>query len=542
MKKAPVSLVALFLVILTVSTFPLEVGIPRALPQEGGRRQEGQTKRKPKQNKGGQQRPRRQPQKTRKQKEPLAPGLEASLLKRLKFRPGVTLGNPVQSDCITRCHIDYPFAEVTPFSHAVHSPENGFECNLCHNEDPLPLRTHGRMDLPEGDCTRCHHDTARFPDCKMCHQPVFGKTEVRGMAFDHAKHSASLAIASCAICHTDMDKPAKERVPPDCRVCHHVKNSPVTCQRCHESALSSGLSDRFDGFDHGRHASSEHLRGGCQACHTPKLDFNSPDKMDCVSCHHPSDPASAPKCTVCHDPVDVQVETSREGLPFFHGKHVQAGFECLECHDRTTAHTSPIAKNNCVRCHHQEKEGCRRCHTRKLYFAKSFGNIPGGDTVTFIHASHESDDNCGVCHIPDPEMGEAMQGLSCAACHHHSGNEPACGTCHGHVEALRAGRLPSGGQGSPEVMYGIVTCGMCHLFDPSVVSGITDGSRSCTTCHPTEYHRLYLDRRSALERVLMKRGTEMELMTPERILGLGIHNFPLFMDHLQKRAVTKVKR
>jgi hypothetical protein len=319
----------------------------------------------------------------------------------------------------------------------------------------------------------------------------------------------------------------------DCLRCHHAKSSPTKCLACHADALASAMSETFKGFDHGLHANSSHIKNACRICHLSGAQLEAPPQVSCSVCHHPPDVAIGLDCGICH--TEAEIRNRIQNPNFDHALHVQAGYPCLNCHGPDALRT-PEAGNACGRCHHLQQGGCRSCHSQKLYFEKNIRSAAGGLELSFVHAVHETDDNCGQCHPAGPDIRLASRALNCADCHHHPGTGLDCGTCHPGIEPIRAGRLPTGETGQPEAMYGIVSCLDCHQADPSKHHALTDGSRSCTRCHPEEYQYLLVDRRNALEKAFREMDGLDEKGRPPYNIRQGLHNFQLILSDLRRRA------
>lgn len=80
------------------------------------------------------------------------------------------------TSCIDRCHVNYTgyknLYQDEVFLHKVHSPEQGLECDYCHNDDAVGTETHGKLIIQSKDCMKCHHEDASNEDCLQCHRGV----------------------------------------------------------------------------------------------------------------------------------------------------------------------------------------------------------------------------------------------------------------------------------------------------------------------------------------------------------------------------------
>ncbi|MFH2002570.1 MAG: hypothetical protein ABIK28_23055 [Planctomycetota bacterium] len=402
----------------------------------------------------------------------------------MEFIKRVDLGKPVVESCTLRCHIDFPFENAKRFNHLTHAPKRGFSCKRCHSDDPLPLETHGKLTLVPGDCGKCHHNQSLFKSCDICHKPVEFQMEYKTIVFDHLKHAYTSNSLACNQCHAELLVPKNQRTGFACLACHHVENPPLDCRACHRSAFVAGSPNRIDGFNHKIHAESRHLSKRCWTCHD-KTTMSPLEEMDCQGCHHPETLSANRDCGICHKKIKNQ-QIERINTRFLHEPHIQKGFPCTRCHDHDLIRSAGRGLD-CQGCHHQEEGGCRKCHDHKIYFIRWYNTIPASQELPFLHAVHETDTNCNLCHISGDSIRHGFEAINCADCHHHSGLSPSCKFCHSEIERIRSGMLPSGEMGSADVMYGIVSCQDCHRYNPSSYRGLDDGSRSCIQCHPAEY-------------------------------------------------------
>ena len=445
--------------------------------------------------------------------------------KTMRFKRGVSIGDPVTTDCTTRCHIDYPFtaSDQVRFRHSNHRLEQGFQCTLCHSAYPLTDARHGQLTMTRAGCRSCHHDSRRFTECKTCHESVTRPLSLNGVPFDHQVHVAKGIALACSDCHSDTAAPRKMDPDITCQSCHHIESVKPDCKSCHGKALESGRPSDIKGFDHGHHASSDHLRMGCKACHLPKVRFGVPETLDCDTCHHGGknkDPENRIKCIICHDPQEIRV--SRAGprrLPFHHLKHVSAGIACDSCHDETM-HVNNVPADerggkvsvgflnpgdggmrrmDCGGCHHQRDEGCTACHVDPLRFTRYQELLPGGNRTPFRHDLHARYGRCDQCHGKGKEIRIDFEKIDCAVCHHY-GADTGCGVCHHNVETIRMGTSPCPPGFHPEPMQGILACADCHPFDAEAPHGLEPGTAACTRCHPASYGDLVRARLELLEK------------------------------------------
>jgi hypothetical protein len=87
------------------------------------------------------------------------------------------------------------------FRHRIHSPRQGMECNLCHENYVDDTKPHGNLVIQNKDCVSCHHKKASNEDCLKCHAEV--KEYMDGWIQDtNTKIPDWMSLAvSCTDCH-----------------------------------------------------------------------------------------------------------------------------------------------------------------------------------------------------------------------------------------------------------------------------------------------------------------------------------------------------
>lgn len=236
------------------------------------------------------------------------------------WSPGSSAG--AEEQCST-CH---PESQVQ-FENSVHSRQ-GVGCASCHGGDPSSLDADmahlGRFDdltqrrsIP-ASCAECHSDLDKMRPYNLpVDQYAVYMTSPHGMAVA----SGDLRGAVCSDCHGAHDTLASD--DPRSRV--HARNLPATCAECHaDEAFMQGYgldTDVIQAYLAGAHGEALMVRGvqaapSCSSCHgvhgaTPP-GVGDIDKV-CGHCHSetrrafldgPHYPSMAeadlPECSSCH--------------------------------------------------------------------------------------------------------------------------------------------------------------------------------------------------------------------------------------------------
>lgn len=373
-------------------------------------------------------------------------------------------------------------------------------CTNCHGQENAAFMTRHLANYGAG-CTQCHdgldslarfdHSQTPFPldgkhsslSCSDCHKAVHANhTGILVAGIGDPGPSAAVPpspLAATGVAVIGIGDPGAAPTPPSpvatTEVITRFSGLSTDCQSCHtEPAAHHGL-----------------FSSNCAACHTTAawqpasfggaaFDHNAVQKFSLA--HHAQDYAGAAiACTGCHiqsnDPATT-LSTDLAACTTCHAAHdptfmqnhlVQAGPNCLECHDgRDRMSAFDHAKIFVLDGQHAGLI-CRDCHTG------GFGENSVSD--------------CVHCHA-EPPIHAGYFGLKCQDCHtgqawsparlllhhfpldHGAAGQVACQTCH-----------PSN--------YITYTCYSCHDHQPADVSdthlakGIApDELQDCAACHP----------------------------------------------------------
>jgi len=205
----------------------------------------------------------------------------------------------------------------------------------------------------------------------------------------------------------------------------HAEIGDATCLRegCHQKEdLRKEIIFKNVAFDHGKHL--EELRRGkklrCTTCHSQIVqgDHLTVTETDCFICHFyqaglqgEEECLSCAECGSCH--VQPKGDLEVKGVKFNHGKYIERGVLCVECHGGINKGTGEVPDTKCVECHGEpeiletkyssefthrmhvtdHKIECYRCHTEIRH------EIRGMPTITQFSGS------CEKCHPENVHFG-----------------------------------------------------------------------------------------------------------------------------------------
>jgi hypothetical protein len=285
----------------------------------------------------------------------------------------------------------------------------------------------------------------------------------------------------------------------------HAQVSDASCLRsgCHEHRLLEGKiawkvpSARGGNvvihFDHTPHLTQER-RGKqlrCTSCHSQMVQGQhmSVTLDACFLCHfkgfeHGREDKSLGGCAACHEAPrqEIRLVTGE----FTHGKYVDRGVACENCHSDTIRGEGEVPKQVCWTCHNLPEE------------VERYADPP------FLHQMHVTDHKieCTNCHmqIEHSLAAGASWGRGSPDLAHTTGKSGTCAQCHqkmhaGPAELYRG----TGGRGvidMPSPMFRAqVDCIACHRNDTTAAVGPAEMSAhtfvasqvSCDYCHDTQY-------------------------------------------------------
>ncbi len=199
------------------------------------------------------------------------------------------------------------------------------------------------------------------------------------------------------------------------------------------------------------------------------------------------------RCHVNYMAYENKYEAAQKAEVFRHKTHsFEQNMDCTSCHDSSEVNTEKhgkltIKKENCLKCHHVElKESeCKRCHQ------EIDENPMKYKEEKFIHGfTVESDVDCGLCHVKDPNASIHNKEINCVKCHHTT-PDLDCEKCH-------KNDLDKYHDSDPERVEKLswvvsfrhsehpeqdLSCKECHSISNENNAGIVEYNLNCSKCH-----------------------------------------------------------
>ena len=199
------------------------------------------------------------------------------------------------------------------------------------------------------------------------------------------------------------------------------------------------------------------------------------------------------RCHVNYMAYENKYDVTQRAEIFRHKTHsFEQDLDCTSCHDNSEVNTKnhgklTIKKENCLKCHHVELKGheCKRCHN------DIDENPMKYKEEVFVHGfTVESDVDCGLCHVNDPNASLLNEEINCVKCHHTT-PDLGCVKCHEkdlnkyhHTGSKMKDRLSwtvpfRHAQHSEQS----VSCKKCHIISHENNAGIVGYNLNCSKCH-----------------------------------------------------------
>ncbi len=231
-------------------------------------------------------------------------------------------------------------------------------------------------------------------------------------------------------------------------------------------------------FDHTLHP--PHLAGVGET-HTPsKISTKKTDS--CTA-----------RCHVNYMAYENKFKSLKKDEIFKHKSHSsEQDMDCESCHDDSEVNTKGhgkliIKEENCLKCHHVELKvsECKRCHNNiddnSMKYKKE----------KFIHGfTVESDVDCGLCHVKDPNASIKNEEINCVKCHHTT---PGLDCVKCHKDDLDK-YLNTDPQRKDSLSWTVsfshaqhpeqdLSCKECHPISHENDAGIVEYNLNCSKCH-----------------------------------------------------------
>lgn len=199
------------------------------------------------------------------------------------------------------------------------------------------------------------------------------------------------------------------------------------------------------------------------------------------------------RCHVNYMAYENKFKSLKKDEIFKHRSHsFKQDMDCILCHDDSEVNTEGhgkliIEKENCLKCHHVELKvsECKRCHN------DIDGNPMKYKEEKFIHGfTVESDVDCGLCHVKDPNASMKDEEINCVKCHHTT-PDLDCVKCHKddldkyhNLDIERKDSLSwtvsfRHSQHPEQNM----SCKECHSISHENDAGIVEYNLNCSKCH-----------------------------------------------------------
>ena len=200
------------------------------------------------------------------------------------------------------------------------------------------------------------------------------------------------------------------------------------------------------------------------------------------------------RCHVNYMAYENKFKSRKRDEIFKHKTHsFEQGLDCISCHDDSDVNTKGhgkliIEKENCLKCHHVELKvsKCKRCHN------DIDENPMKYKEEKFVHGfTVESDVDCGLCHVKDPNASLKDEEINCVKCHHTT-PDLDCVKCHkDDIDKYHKYRSTERKDtlswtvsfSHSQHLEQDLTCKECHPISHENDAGIVEYNLNCSKCH-----------------------------------------------------------
>ncbi|NVN99599.1 MAG: cytochrome c3 family protein [Geobacteraceae bacterium] len=371
---------------------------------------------------------------------------------------------------------------TVPFPHDPHLKKLGSNCTLCHNSlfkigEKNP--TYTMTDMEKGkSCGQCHNKVQAFglSECGTCHLTKEISIKIPDFGTVIFSHKFHLALFSCTDCHVKLFKA-------------DGTNQHVTMKEMERGVSCGGCHDGKAAFS---------VTGSCTKCHAVKdITFDADALFN-----HKFHLDAGFQCTQCHSQLFVAGPNSKRYLM----RDMETGRSCGGCHNSRDAFS---VKGDCQKCHlglpdvsftKVPAKFSHKIHTdtvKKMYVCTDChsGIFTGGKgSRRYNMEQMDKDLSCGACH--DANIAFSVNG-SCDRCHSttkniifnlpnagkvefsHSFHTAVykCDDCHNRIFKTGVQRKSF----SMAQMEKGKSCGACH--DGKTAFSV---AKDCSKCHPVK--------------------------------------------------------
>ena len=206
------------------------------------------------------------------------------------------------------------------------------------------------------------------------------------------------------------------------------------------------------------------------------------------------------RCHVNFMAYEKEFDSTKRPEIFRHITHsVKQDLDCVACHKDDEVNTEghgklTIEQNDCLKCHHvgeADDYQCKICHTDIDTNPMTYKE------EKFLHGfAVDSDVDCGLCHIKDPEASMKDQ-INCVKCHHTT-PDLNCAKCH---ENDLKQTLNADPDKKTNLSWTVsfdhsqhsekdLACKECHSITHDNDAGIVEYNLNCTKCHHSTEERI----------------------------------------------------
>lgn len=221
----------------------------------------------------------------------------------------------------------------------------------------------------------------------------------------------------------------------------------------------------------------------------------TPDRFDRSKESRKREDSCTERCHVNYLAYESSFEVTQRAEIFRHKSHsIEQKLDCTGCHEESEVTSDrhgklTITKENCLACHHVELHvsECKRCHVDIDENPMKYRE------QEFVHGfTVESDVDCGLCHVKDPNASLKKEEINCVKCHHTT-PDLDCVKCH--KDEIDSSFDPCPDR-KRKLSWSVsfrhsehpeqdMPCRECHVSSDHNETGLREYSLNCSKCHHT---------------------------------------------------------